>query len=125
MRVLDSPEGAQFNAGGQLGCCDMLAPAIAMIRAQPHMPRRRKSMSPPRASGGSTWPSAALRRVSYCATMIVDPSESSARVDVISEFFLRPLARSSSGVHRGRIFGGSASPARALEWARQQPVVLG
>src|ERR1700752_473472 len=124
MRVLDSPEGAQFNAGGQLGCCDKLALAIAMDRAQPHMPRRRKSRSPLRASGGSAWPSAALRRVSYWATMLVDPSEPSPEFDVISEFFLRPLARSSSGVHRGRISGGSASPARALEWAPQQPVVL-
>src|ERR1700758_5299292 len=117
MRVLHSSEGAQFNAGGQLGCCDMLAPAIAMARAQPHMPRRRKSMSPLRASGGSTWPSAALRRVSYWATMLVDHSEPSQELDVISQFFLRPLARSSSGVHRSRISGGSASPVRALEWA--------
>ncbi|MGA8441305.1 MAG: hypothetical protein WB762_14920 [Candidatus Sulfotelmatobacter sp.] len=52
MRVLDSLEGAQFNAGGQLGCRDKFAPATAMARAQPHMPRRNKSMSPLRASGG-------------------------------------------------------------------------
>src|ERR1700689_2758897 len=123
MRVLDSPEGAQFNGGKQLGCCDMLAPAITMARAHPHMPRRRKSMSPLRASSGSACPSAARRRVSYWVTMLVDPSK--LWFDVISEFFLGPPARSSSGVHRARISGGSASPARAPEWARQQPVVLG
>lgn len=99
MRVLDSTEDASFNDGGQLSCCGMLAPAIAMARAQPHMPPRRKSMSPPRASGGSAWPSAALRRVSYWATMLVDPSAPSPGLDVISEFFLRLLARSSVGVH--------------------------
>jgi hypothetical protein len=36
MRVLDSLQGAQFNAGGQLGCRDEFAPATAMARAQPH-----------------------------------------------------------------------------------------
>ena len=41
---------------------------VATARAHPHMPRRRKSSSPARASGGSASPRAAPRRVSYCVT---------------------------------------------------------
>ena len=40
------------------------------LRAHPHMPRRRKSISPLRASGGSASPSTAARSVSYCATTL-------------------------------------------------------
>ena len=41
---------------------------VATARAQPHMPVRRKSISPARASGGNASPRAAARRVSYCVT---------------------------------------------------------
>ena len=60
----------------------MLAPA----RAHPHMPRRRKSISPYRASTGNASPRAALRRVSYCVTT-VDRSAGSPFGLIIAEFF--------------------------------------
>src|SRR5438067_12327088 len=42
-----------------------LFPYTTLFRSHPHIPRRRKSMSPWRASGGSTPPSTAPRKVSY------------------------------------------------------------
>src|SRR6266403_299470 len=118
-------EAVQLNDNEPLGCRDTLALPIATARIHPHMPRRRKSMSPHRASGCSTPPSAALRRVSYWVTTLDGTSELRVAFDIISEFFLRrPLSRSSSGVHPGRISPGPALPARALEWAGQRYVVF-
>src|SRR5262252_10315675 len=45
---------------------------VATARAHPHMPRRRKSSSPVRASGGSASPRAAARKASYCVTTMDD-----------------------------------------------------
>src|SRR6266576_610613 len=114
-------ESVQLNDNEPLGCRDTLALPTATARIHPHMPRRRKSMSPHRASGCSTPPSAALRRVSYWVTTLDGTSELRVAFDVISEFFLRrPLARSSSGARSGRIPAEPTSPARALEWACQR-----
>lgn len=43
--------------------------AAASVCAHPHMPRRRKSMRPLRAVGGSASPRAAIRSTSYWAAM--------------------------------------------------------
>src|SRR6266436_10420574 len=80
-------EAVQLNDNEPLGCRDTLALPIATARIHPHMPRRRKSMSPHRASGCSTPPSAALRRVSYWVTTLDGTSELRVAFDVISEFF--------------------------------------
>src|SRR6201988_714853 len=45
---------------------------MGTARAHPLMPRRRKSSSPVRASGGSASPRTAPRRASYCATTMDD-----------------------------------------------------
>src|SRR5271166_1139476 len=95
----------------------------ASIRAHPHIPRRRKSANPLRDSGASASPKVAIRRISYWAKIIESYDEHSAVDSVITwKFFLqRPRARSSSDAHRGRILGGSTSPARAPGSARQEP----
>ena len=41
-------EAVQLNDNEPLGCRDTLALPIATARIHPHMPRRRKSMSPHR-----------------------------------------------------------------------------
>ena len=46
MRTLDSSEAARLNEGERVGWCDALSLFIVTARAHPHMPRRRKSMSP-------------------------------------------------------------------------------
>src|SRR5215472_2947059 len=125
MRALDSSAGTPFKDAEQLCGGDTFASAIAMARTHPHIPRRRKTRSPQRASGGSACPSAALRSASYWATTRDDPSEPVPASDVIAEFFLGALSRSSSGVHRARISGGSASLVRALEWARPRQGAVG
>src|ERR1700680_2767343 len=89
------------------------APAASM-RAHPHMPRFRKTISPLRASGGSTSPSMAERNVSYCVTIADESVDGLALAPVISEFFLHRLrARSFLDAHRGQIPAESASPVRA------------
>src|SRR5947207_11283054 len=120
-----SSEAVQLNDREPLRCCKTSALPIATARVHPHIPRRRKSMSPWRASGGSTPPSTAPRKVSYWTTTLGDVSEPCAAFDFIPEFFLRrPLARSSSGVRSSRIPAEPTSPARALEWACQRRGVL-
>src|SRR5258708_23056096 len=97
-------EAVPLNDNEPRGCGDTLALPIATARIHPHMARRRKSMSPHRASGCSTPPSAALRRVSYWVTTLEGTSELRVAFDVISAHFLRrPLSRSYSDLHPGRI----------------------
>jgi hypothetical protein len=76
------------------------AAAIATACVQAHMPRRRKSSKPWRASGGSGAPSAALRNVSYwTATGMGGAMVRVAAVSTLTAaFFFRPRrARSSWG----------------------------
>src|SRR5579864_8708764 len=81
-----SQGSAGFERCGGTGSCRTLPTARA--RAQPHMPRRRKSISPLRASGGSASPSMAVRRVSYWATAVDAAVEGfSIAPGVITEFF--------------------------------------
>src|ERR1700733_14314498 len=69
-RILTTARGSsgivQFGGRETVGRCG--AHMVATARAHPHMPRRRKSSSPVRASGGSASPRTARRRASYCAT---------------------------------------------------------
>lgn len=62
MHVLCSRGAADRGAGSQTGGGAL---AAASARAHPHIPRRRKSTRPLRASGGNASPSAAMRSVSY------------------------------------------------------------
>src|SRR6202453_5399472 len=126
MTVLDSSGVAKLNDARCTGSCDMLEGATAIIRAHAHMPRRRKSISPQRASGGRGWPRAALRSASYCDTTAASRPEASPPVGISARFFLpQLLARSSSGGHRDEISARSVLPGPALEWARPLPVALG
>ena len=88
-----------LDDGTRVGC----GGALAVARAHPHMPRRSKSKSPLRASGGSGSPSMALRKLSYCAATAGNSAEhfsAMPRFTCASEFFLhRVLARSSGGAH--------------------------
>jgi len=102
---------------GRLGCWGGIRAACAC--AQLHMPRRRKSTSPPRHSGASGSPSAAERRVSYrdaVGTESIDSAmHASAVVRLTEEFFFHPTpARSSWGAHPDRIPGEPGSPIRVL-----------
>src|SRR5437588_11706640 len=101
MTVLYSSGAFRLDGPEPAGCWHVLM--LAMVRAHPHMPRRRKSISPHRASTGSASPRAAMRSVSYCVTT-VDSSAGSLFGLVIAEFFFqqRP-ARSSWDVCVDRI----------------------
>lgn len=73
------------------------------VRAQPHIPRYRKGVKPPRTSGGRGSPRAARRRVSYW-DVIREGGVEQDRVTLnklVAAFFLRgPLARSSGDGYR-------------------------
>jgi hypothetical protein len=84
--ALRSQGSAGFARGAGIGSCRTLPPARA--RAQPHIPRCRKSISPLRASGGSASPSMALRKVSYWATTVdASVADFPAALGVIAQFF--------------------------------------
>src|SRR3954447_21326518 len=86
MMALRAQGSAGFERCAGIGSCRTLP--TTRVRAQPHMPRRRKSIRPLRASGGSASPSAAMRRVSYWATTVDAPAEGfSAAPGVIAKFF--------------------------------------
>ena len=53
MTVLYSSGAFQFDGREPAGCSNALM--VANARAHPHMPRRRKSISPARASGGNAF----------------------------------------------------------------------
>src|SRR5215831_1827340 len=78
-----------------------MAPLVANARAHPHMPRRRKSIRPARASGGNASPRADLRSVSYCVTAM-DNSAELLFASVIAVFFSRPPPAQSSWDGCGR-----------------------
>jgi hypothetical protein len=66
MHVLCSRGAADRGASPQ---SDGGALAATSARAHPHIPRRRKSTRPLRASSGNASPSAAMRSVSYLDAM--------------------------------------------------------
>src|SRR5512139_1938700 len=91
-------DSAELEEEVRAGCADRSA--IVSARAHPHMPRRRKSPSPLRASTGSGSPSAALRKVSYRAVIDAggSPGLSVTWQITLKFFFHSAHARSSSGV---------------------------
>src|SRR3954452_25042603 len=92
MTALCSSGAFQFGGRERVACCGALM--VASARAQPYMPRWRKSSRPARASHGNAPPMAALLRLSYCV-MTTDNSAELSWALVIAEFFFRqPLARS-------------------------------
>src|SRR5436305_4814688 len=64
----------KFGGRDRVGRCG--AHMVASARAHPLMPRRRKSSSPVRASGGSASPRTTPRKASYCATTMDDSTNS-------------------------------------------------
>src|SRR4051794_2844663 len=84
MTVLCSSGAFQFDGREPIVCCGALM--LASARAQPYMPRWRKSSRPARASHGSASPIAALLRLSYCVTT-ADNSADLFWALVIGDFF--------------------------------------
>lgn len=60
MRALLWQDAAELSDGARVGTSQVFEQTCAC--AQAHIPRRRRSMSPLRASGGSASPSAAIPR---------------------------------------------------------------
>jgi hypothetical protein len=84
--LLRSPGSTGAERGTGSGSCRALSPDE--LRAQLHMPRRRKSISPLRASSGNASPRTAIRSVSYWATRVDAVVEGfSAAPGVIAMFF--------------------------------------
>lgn len=103
--------GSERDAAG--GCRWTLA--LDRLRAQPDMPRHKKSISPLRPSGGRASPSIAARKVSYWATTLDTAVESaSPALGVTAEFFFHGRrAQSSLDARRGRTARVSILPTRA------------
>ena len=95
--------------------------AAASARAHPHMPRRRKSASPLRASGGSASPSAAIaqRLVLGGDGRWLRASTSPRRPSHRGRFFSTDCSLDRPRMHvEAELVAGSTSPARALGSAR-------
>src|SRR5213593_2510498 len=94
-------DGRETDAGEYWGGSGALV-TVADACVHAHMPRRRKSRRPHRASGGSGSPSAARRNRSYWAAMLGASTAGTLGVAaLIAAFFFRPgLARWSWGAPR-------------------------